>query len=71
MARLQSGTTPTPVNERLKRYREELERSGGQRLLVDIGSEAASALEAIRLRDGTTKKDAVTAALISFAQSGR
>lgn len=68
MGRLAKGQKPAPLAERLERYRTELVKSGGRRVLVDIGPEANQALEAIMERDGIqTIKEAVSTALISYA----
>lgn len=76
MGRLPAGVKPTPHKERLAIYREELERTGGHRLIADIGREANDALQTIKSLDtpsnpvrGVTDKDAVTKALIHYAKS--
>ncbi|MCA0214686.1 MAG: hypothetical protein LCH79_16100 [Proteobacteria bacterium] len=76
MARLKKGEVPTPVKVRLRQYRDDLERSGGSRLLVDLEKPATDALAAIIERDTPTdatkplsKKDAVTSALLHYARS--
>lgn len=65
MARLPKGTKPTPAKERMKLYREELEKAGGRRMTFDLPPDAADALETIIQRDGCTAKEAVTTALVN------
>lgn len=59
-----------PLSERLKGYRQELERRGGRRLLVDIEPDANAALERLvkSQRFGKTLKDAVSGALMLAAE---
>ena len=67
MARLPTGQKPEPLKVRIDRYRENLIREGGRRLVVDIGPEANTALQAVMERDGSTVKSAVSLALIEYA----
>lgn len=76
MGRLPAGKKPEPLNARLTRYRQELEESGGHRLIVDIEKPAHDALHLIMEREdpanaerGVTKKEAVTNALLHYAKS--
>ena len=67
MARLPKGATPIPHQTRLKKYREELARSGGRRVIVDIEAEPARALESVMERSGGTIKQVVSEALVAFS----
>ncbi len=66
MARLKVGEKPVPKAIRMKKYREELERSGGRRVIVDIEQPAALALETIMAREACTMKVAVSTALVAM-----
>jgi molybdenum cofactor biosynthesis enzyme MoaA len=69
MARLPNGTPATPAKVRLKQYREELRMAGGRRVIIDLESEGAKALECLRRREGVkTIKDAITQALLMAAR---
>lgn len=75
MGRLPAGQKPEPRNERMTRYRLELEAEGGHRLLVDIAKPANDALNDIMQLDTpaddgkqVTKKVAVTRALLHYAK---
>lgn len=67
MARLPTGTEPTPLNVRMKGYSDALKERGGQRLVADIEKDASDALQLIMKKRGATKKAAVTLALLSYA----
>lgn len=76
MGRLPPGQKPTPHKVRLTKYRQELETSGGHRLIADIEKPANEALRAILELDDPpgegrelTKKDAVSRALMHYAKS--
>lgn len=75
MARLPKGQAPTPRKERLQRYRAELEREGGRRVIIDLPEPGASALARIIERDSDAQaprpmsiKDAITNALVHYAK---
>lgn len=68
MGRIPKGQKPQTRAEILAAYRERLVKAEGRRLIVDIGPEAAAALADLTA-DGTTKKDAVSQALISLAST--
>lgn len=68
MARLPKGQKPEPLGQRLKRYREDLLKSGGHRLVADLDKDGAEALSAIRERDNVNIKEAVTLALRHYAK---
>lgn len=68
MARLPTGTEPTPLNVRMKGYQEDLRKRGGHRLIADLEKDANDALNLIMKKKGVaTRKAAVTLALISYA----
>ena len=71
MARLKAGVQPTPLKTRLAVYRQELVTRGGRRLLADIEADANQALETIMKREtpALSQKDAVSAALVSYARA--
>lgn len=78
MGRLPAGQKPTPANERQLTYRQDLEASGGLRLICDIERPANDALKEImeldepsNLAKGVTKKEAVSNALMHYAKSLR
>lgn len=71
MGRLKAGQTPTPHQERLKGYRQNLVDSGGRRILADLGPDGAKALQIVMERDALSIKDAITAALIAYARQAK
>lgn len=68
MARLPTGQEPEPLNQRMKRYHDELQKRGGYRLVADLDKEGKEALNLIRERDGVTIRIAVTQALLHYAK---
>jgi hypothetical protein len=62
-------TGQTPPKERIAKYRDKLVQSGGRRIIVDLPSEGAKALEAVQARDGSSITGAVSEALIKFAKT--
>jgi hypothetical protein len=57
------------ASERLLRYRDALDKSGGRRILADLDSSAVQALDAVVARDGGKIKDAISRALVFYAAS--
>lgn len=59
------------LKERLRGYRDDLERRGGRRLLVDIEPEANEALKRLQAsgEHGKSLKEVVSSALVAAAAS--
>lgn len=73
MARLPAGQKPEPLNQRLLRYRHDLEERGGKRVIVDLEPEAHDALKTVIAGEGLEEerdkfKRAVSTALLHYAK---